>query len=201
MANGTYRLSESLKDILRTFFHFWSLVFVLIVATLLALLAPTANAGTDITGIASSIFQVSGTMVALVLPASELANNFVTKFSDELFVIIESQTGVSPEKKEETITNLSDELRLNLGPAWRASIYALSSFLLSCLAMFVPSMKAMLGSVPFSFGHFLLGLSLGFVMAGAFWFFPTARYIFRLKLLDDVKRFAQRIGGAQKKNP
>lgn len=198
--NDTYRLRESLRDIRRTFLHFWSLVFVVIIATLLAVIVPALSIGTNIPDIASSIFQVSGTMVALVLPASELANNFITKFSDELLVKITAEE-VSAEIKQGEITRLSNELRRNLGPAWRASIYALSSFLLSCFAMFVPSINTALGPVPFSFGHFLLGVSLGFVMVGAFWFYPTARYIFRLKLLSDVEGFARRIGGGEKKTP
>ena len=196
-----YRLTESLRDISKTFRHIWSLLAVLMIASLLGLLGPFLSTPTGIGDIAMSVFQVSGTMVALVLPASELANNFITKFSDDLLLKITSQTQVSDETKSDLITKLSEELRANLTPAWRASIYALSSFLLSCVAMFVTAWNVTFRSVSFSWGYFLLGLSLGFLMVGAFWFFPTARYIFRLQLLNDLKRFAESLAGTSKKKP
>jgi hypothetical protein len=67
--------------------------------------------------------------------------------------------------------------------------------------MFVPTMSMSLRSLSFSPGYFLLGLSLGFVMVGAFWFFPTARYIFRLEVLKDINRIALGLGGSSKKKP
>jgi hypothetical protein len=193
-----YGSGESVRDIRKTFFHFWSLIVVMIIAAALGFAGPFENADAKIGEIAMSVFQVSGTMVALVLPASELANNFITKFSDELLVLILAET-VSDEKKYDAVNRLSDKLRDNLAPAWRASIYALSSFLLSCVVMFVRNMSVTVRSVSFSWGYFLLGLSLGFVMVGAFWFFPTARYIFSLQLLEDTKDFAGQLTGAKKK--
>ena len=199
MAEGArvvYRLSESLRDIVRTFFHFWSLTAVMIIAAVLAFAGPSDD--NRLVEVAMSIFQVSGTMVALVLPASELANTFITKFSDELLVKIYAED-VPDEKKLDTINNLSDQLRDNLVPAWRASVYALSSFLVSCVVMFMSRMDLTVRGVSFSRGYFLLGLSLGFVAVGAFWFFPTARYIFKLELLNDVKRFGEELTGSKKK--
>jgi hypothetical protein len=195
--NSTYQLRVSLRDIRKTFIHFGSLFVVLTIATILGLFGLWLNAQTNVSEIAMSIFQVSGTMVALALPASELANNFITKFSDELLVKILRET--APDKdKADLILGLSEELRNNLAPAWRASVYALSSFFLSCVVMFVPTLGTPTRSLSF-LGHFLLGLSLGFVMVGAFWFFPTVRYIFRLELLKNVDRVARELEGSKKK--
>jgi hypothetical protein len=122
----TYRVSASLHDMRKTFLHVWSLAVVLMIATILGLLGPfqtQANAAE----VAMSIFQVSGTMVALVLPAAELANSFITKFSDELLLKIMGQN-VPAGKKADVLMEISEELRNNLTPGWRASIYALLRF-------------------------------------------------------------------------
>lgn len=191
-----FGLRTSLRDMGKTFFHPWSLVVAGIIAAALGLAGPWVNDDSKIVEIGMSIFQVSGTMVALVLPASELANAFITKFSDKLVVLIVGE-GVPDEKAIIVIHRLTKQLRDNLQPAWRASVYALSSFLLSGVVMFVERINVTVRGVSFSWGLFLLGLSLGFVMVGAFWFFPTARYIFRLKLLDDIE---EKVGSKKVRN-
>ena len=191
---AVFVLRTSLRDMGKTFFHGWSLAVAGIIAAALGFAGPCVNDNSKIVEIGMSIFQVSGTMVALVLPASELANAFITKFSDKLLVLIVDE-GEPDEKDINDIHTLTNRLRENLKPAWRASVYALSSFLLSGVVMFVDSINVTVRAVPFSWGFFLLGLSLGFVMVGAFWFFPTAQYIFSLRLLDDIE---EQVGSKKK---
>lgn len=138
--------------------------------------------------IASSIFQVSGTIVALVLPASEIANNFIRVFTDEMLARIAGENRVSAEKKIEVTNKIADELREHLIPAWRGSLYALFSFILSSVLMFAPLGKPTILSRTICIDSFLLGLAFGFLIVGALLFFPTAWYTYSLRSLDNARR-------------
>ena len=162
----------------------WGPVAVVAIAALFTALNREAN----IYDIASSIFQVSGTIVALILPAAELANNFIRVFADDMVVRIAEAESVSPQDRIAITTSIASELKQHLVPAWRGSLCALYAFLISCILMFAPLGSLTIFSRAIPIDSLLLGLALGFIIVGAFLFFPTAWYTYSLRSLENAKQ-------------
>lgn len=162
----------------------WGPVAVVAITVLFTALKMEAN----IYDIASSIFQVSGTIVALILPAAELANNFIRVFADDMVVRIAEAESVSPQDRVAITTSIASELKQHLVPAWRGSLCALYAFLISCILMFAPLGSVTICSRAVPIDSILLGLALGFIIVGAFLFFPTAWYTYSLRSLENAKQ-------------
>ena len=140
----------------------------------------------NVEAMASTIFQVAGTMVALILPASQFANSLVTRLVDELPKRIIKEK-ISAEEKKRITTELTRPLQANLYPAWRASALVFISFLFSTLAMLSPSWNFDFGVLTLSLDSLLVGLALSSLVIGSAWFLPTAQYAFNLKALVDMQ--------------
>jgi hypothetical protein len=162
----------------------WGPVAVVAIAALFTALNREAN----IYDIASSIFQVSGTIVALILPAAELANNFIRVFADDMVIRIVEAESVTPQERIAITTSIANELKQHLVPAWRGSLCALYAFLISCVLMFAPLGSLTIRSRAIPIDSLLLGLDLGFIIVGAFLFFPTAWYTYSLRSLENAKQ-------------
>lgn len=164
-----------------------SLVVVGVVTTIFAFRAPWGKMDVDVQTTAASIFQVSGTMVALVLPAAQLSNQLITELANAFKLSVKDS--VSAERKRSVFLERGDLLRERMSPAWTASVYALCAFILSSVAMVMPEVDIPLGDrFALAIDRLALGLSLGFLVVGSLWFYPTAKYVFRLELIGDIKR-------------
>ena len=180
-----------LEDVLKALIHVKTL-FIIIVFTLLVSIH--SNNGfikiADIQALAITILSISGTMVALILPAAELAYSFVSGVANTAFLtrIIDDQN-TDPQTKYIKVTKMTGELRDNLLPAWRASIYALTSFILAVVGILLPNwMVALPGGLTLAVEELVVIGSLAFLVGAAIWFLPSARYAFRLHMLDRVDR-------------
>jgi hypothetical protein len=141
--------------------------------------------------LASFIFGVSGTIVALVLPAAELANHFVTKLADEdLRTVL--QADVPIEQKRTTLRTLTKSTRAALDPGWRAITFALVSFLASALGLILPKIRIplMAGSALYLDSVVVL-VALGTLITAAILFYPTAHYSFSMGTIDGVLEVAE----------
>jgi hypothetical protein len=187
-------LSKTASEMWATFVNFPSLLVVVLVTVALCLRVPWGLLDFDGRATTLGIFTVAGTIVALVLPAAEIANSFITRLADRWLGFVIKEEGVADETKFEAIGDFANELKSNLEPAWRASIYALCAFVISSFGMLVPQKDFRLSeAVALSLDRLFTGLSLGFLIVGALWFFPAARYAFRLETIDRVKSTADKI--------
>ncbi len=186
-------LKPSFNEMLEAFKHWKSLSLIGLITSILAFQVPWGVININAPSIASSIFQVAGTMVALVLPAAEISNHFISKLANDLLATIIAER-VDDDLTRETVQRFTKELRVNMYPAWRASVYALCSFILSSMAMISPPKTFPIFSpcLALSVDYLLVGASLGFLVMAGIWFFPTARYAFRLGLLNFIEADIER---------
>ena len=139
--------------------------------------------------LSGAVFQVAGTIVALVLPAAEMGRSFYTKLEELLTQkVLPDLKSSSAAKARETFNAMLEEGRRGLDFAWRASVYALVSFLLASAGM-VSRAFSMQADVAFALppDDALAGLSLGFLIVSALGFFPAAWYAFSLESLERLK--------------
>lgn len=123
-------------------------------------------------------------MVALTLPAAQLSNSFISNFEAGARRIW-NEKDLDLEKQNKAIIKLTQELQDQLFPAWRATIYVFVGFVLSVFTMILPPDTLTVDY--FSFDDFCAVASLLFVIIGSYWFYPTAKYAFGLKILDKYR--------------
>ena len=163
----------------------------------------------DVQQAAGTVFQVSGTMVALILPTAQLAYTFITQYSDKFLEIInrieadkiqtakdykckeviQRKTDEAQAETQGNITSDVNELRNNFYPSFKAIFYVFCSFLLSALALVVPNTFLPLWDFPIELAvnNFFFGAALSTLVIGSFYFIPTAIHIFKFKLLDVIQ--------------
>ncbi len=174
-------------ELVGKYYAYWSPVAVGAIGLLFIYIKNEANTY----DIASSIFQVSGTIVALILPASEIANNSIRVFTDEMLVRITSENDVCEEKRIKITNSIANELKEHLIPAWRGSLYALFSFFLSSILMFAPLGTIKIFCQIVYIDSLFLGFAFGFLIVGALLFFPTAWYTYSLRSLKNAQRVVE----------
>lgn len=184
-------------------------LLMLLVTILLGFRSKYGYLKLDVQEVAGTIFQVSGTMVALMLPTAHLAYQFFTQYSEKFLKIIENakeeeinskETIADPVEKAQQINDIKikkagqinkdvAELRKNFYPSLKAIFYVFCSFLLSAFTLILPNkiipMKCL--AVDLVVDYFFLGASLSSLVIGSFYFIPTALYIFKFKLLDSIQ--------------
>jgi hypothetical protein len=180
--------------------HWWTIVLVTITTLLLGIARPEGHLTLVDKEFTLAIFQVAGTMVALALPAAQLANSFVVKL-EEVAEFVMADDG-HDDIKESFITGEIQTLRTNVTPALRASRYSLAAFVCSALAMVAPSRDLISdGGVISSIQMLLASLSLSLLVAAACWFFPSIRYAFSLNALDRLHKMVQSVTKAPPVDP
>jgi hypothetical protein len=162
-----------------------SLVIVLLVTlifiALLCLLKPDLN----LSQISSAILGTSGTIVALALPAAELAGQSVTR-TGEYWVsrfADPEKMGLPPSKKKalEEIGKVKEKALT----ARRGSLYVLCAFVLSSFALLTPRFE--IGGKVILLDYVLIALAWGFLLTGAALFFPFTWSVYRLDALQDAE--------------
>jgi len=189
---------SNIKDAL---WHPLSLIFITVLVLALGIRSPWGWINLDVPEIAKSVFGVAGTMVALILPAAQIANSFVREFENAIRDKIVRPTDVSPQVKSRATSNLKNEVKAALYPAWRASVFVFISFLLSILVMIIPAGDITFGDgFSLSVDRSIASAAIGFLLAGSAWFLPTARYAFKLELLDRIEGLVQSLALADNKS-
>jgi len=166
--------------------RYWSLLPVLVITLLLGLKSPGGVFTVNAAALAALVFQVAGTMVALALPAAQLANGFFGQLEALLLETIRRDPG-----SLQALAKLASTFMIKLSYSWRATVYALVSFVLSALAMLLPSHTVEVLRWKLSIDEFTAAASLSFLLVGAALFYPTARFAFSLGQFDALKRAAE----------
>jgi hypothetical protein len=192
MNNGK---DESLRfAISEAFRHRTSLFAIIFITFALSIETPIGVLKVNAIAMASLIFPVAGTIVALALTAAGLASTFTLKLAADIPDIYENKAFPSQEKAQ-AIINRAEELQQALLPAWRGTLLVLSSFLLSAVALITPPMSVPLGmpEIRLIVDNFFSSASLGCVLVGTLSFIPTVRFSFRGKLLANLLNAARRL--------
>lgn len=174
-------------QMLKNFPHRSLWVVGLATAALTAVIDSRRGLDAQLSDITSYIFAVSGTFVALVLPAAELAGNLIARRLEYWAAELSKAGGDIREQKNTAGEAVSyfDEMRNQAIPAWRGSLYVFCAFLASSVALLLPHKFQTCGYVIPS-GALLVGVSLAFLLVGSFQFFPFAFYVYRLDLLQNT---------------
>lgn len=121
------------------------------------------------------IFPISGTIVALALPAAQLSMELVARAVKDGIKLLTEAADV--DDHIEYVRSEALKYRENLEPAWRAVVYALVSFLVSVIGS--------LGLFPGTeLADITATLSLGLLVVSAIWFYPTVKFAFNLEGID-----------------
>lgn len=177
-------IGQGLREIGGSFLHKSLMAVVLVAAVLTALTVDRDDLEHKMTEIASYVFTVSGTIVALVLPAAELAGHFIAR---RLEFWTEK---VSHAESEAKLDNLKEAVRFfhdakaRAVPAWRGSLYVFCSFVLATVVLFIPpTFSLTIYLYKFQVGYAILGGAIAFLLVGSASFLPFAFFIYRLDLL------------------
>jgi hypothetical protein len=128
-----------------------------------------------------ALFTVSGTLVALTLPAAGLVGQFITQQVDfSVDRVFDAPKNERPNLAE-THSKLLEQASATGRAAWRASIYSLASFIFSSSAFFTSCVQ--FGAYTIFLGHLLVGAALGCILAGAIWFCIPAYWLYEFKVL------------------
>jgi len=184
---------------LKTFLHLRSVLAVGVLTMAFVILAAEfLDTESNIPGIATTVFQVAGTMVALTLPAAELLGQAVTRVADYwLDVVFRSEKIPEKDKQmyaENGCAAIQEAQEISMF-AWRALGYVLAALFLSSIALFINLQVVLCSydiplvswfcSIPLI--YWLLGLTLGFLLVGSYWFFPAAWWFLNLKTLQHTQ--------------
>ncbi|QPF72932.1 hypothetical protein G8A07_08315 [Roseateles sp. DAIF2] len=169
----------------------WPSSTLILLLTLLACL-PIGVPPAGLSGLTSAVFQVAGTMVALALPAAQLAHTMVGDVEKQLLHLLDEEAArlATPARRIEVSRRMTSELQRHMYPAWRSAAYALLSLLLSGLALLLAPTGwhwQPCGPV-ISFDALLPGAALACLLCAALWLYPTVHYLFRLRSLDELQR-------------
>ena len=164
-----------------------SVLLVIIPSVVLAMRSPWGVLTLDVTSLSSATFAIAGTMVALILPASQLVNSFLVRLEDIIKSLIKAEDATT-QQKDEVGNQFIDEVKRYLAPAWRASAFVFVSFLLSIAAMILPEREIPIdGPFALPVRSLIVGLAIWFLIVGSMWFLPAAWYSFDFALLEKMK--------------
>lgn len=156
----------------------WSLIAFVPLAAGLVLLAHASPPGRDL---ATPVFAIAGTLVALIVPAASLSGAYVdpglTFWGEQLAIADEGDERVAAggrlriEKMVSAVT-----------PLWRGFVYILVAFVASAVALFRPGV-AIEG---YTAEEILIGASLALIIVAVLSFLPFTWEVLRLRVARDA---------------
>lgn len=165
-----------------------SILVVIVPSILLATRSRWGMLNLDAATLASATFSVAGTMVAVILPASQLVDTYLTRFEEHMKTRL-SNHPLPPDRIGRMVKQNIEDLRAHFAPAWRASAFIFVSFLLSITAIIFPEREIHIcQSFVTPLRSLTAVLSIAFLVVGSMWFLPAAKYAFGLKTLDALER-------------
>jgi hypothetical protein len=170
---------------------FWNtaLLFVAAIFVLYLLLQPLDLASDETASVAGTLFQVTGTIAALLLPVAELTGNRMNQGREQWMRIVINEE--RQRRKEAVDAALEDLGRLrDFGViARRSSLYLLCAFFLSTAALFTPGVSwSDRTKMDFYWvDNSLIGGALGFMVVGLIILWPFLRYLYAPSILDRKK--------------
>ncbi len=182
---------DRVKEVWSVVNHAPSLLSIIVVALALGIHSPLGFITFNVQEAASSIFQVSGTMVALALPAAQLASYFVTQMEEVIRTIVRD---LRQDRSVEELTSIRqqledtiDEHKKVLYTALRATVYVLIAFIISGIAIILPPLHISIGeSYAVLMHYFLIGAAMTSLLVGSLWFYPSVIFAFRLRAVNTI---------------
>jgi hypothetical protein len=172
--------------------HALSLAFVFLATTLLSISSPWGFFQVKAHEVASLVFPVAGTIVALALTAAGLASTFIGRLSDQMPDIYAPHPEFTAEARARAVLHRAEALRKGIFPGWRGSVFVLCSFLLSAVALIMPADPVPLGKgFNLAVDSVFSVSALACLIVGSLWFLPTVRFSFRGELLQQLIRSAE----------
>lgn len=169
---------------------------VLVTGTLSAISSPWGFLQYTSKDILTVMLPISGTVLALALPAAQLAQSVVENF-------ISSAAALSKKPIADLVKFLkvlAEQRRRGLSSMYCVIVYALCSFLLGSVDFFVTrSDFALPGLINLS--DWLACVSVGFLIASVLWFLPVMRSSFDTKKIDELIRMLEPLGSAPAVDP
>jgi hypothetical protein len=171
---------------------------VVLISIALSIYTPLGILRVNANALASLIFPVAGTVVALALTAAGLSSSFILKLSADLeHAYQDKNKSFSREARGWALIKRGRNLQRGVMPAWRGTVFVLFSFLLSAVALVAPPNKISLGrsGIGFSIDALFSSSALGFLLVGSLWFIPAVRFSFRSELLENILLSAEAFRG------
>ncbi len=172
------RAHSLVSEAFASFWH-WTLVVAVVIAAGFVYLAH-AIAGTR--DLAAPVFAISGTLVALILPAASLSAQYLeprlTYWTDELLKTDDALEAARARGHGEI-----SAMERNVGSLWRGFLFTLVSLPLSAVALFRPDIYF----YGISAEEILVGLSVGILIVAVFSFLPFIWEVLQLDLARETR--------------
>jgi hypothetical protein len=140
----------------------------------------------DVNNISAAVFGASGTIVALALPAAELAGNSISRIGEYWIQrFADSTPGSSERPNKEFALKEIRKIKERALTARRGSAYVLGAFILGAFSLITP--QTVVGRWIFRIDYLLVGFSFGLLIVGAALFFPFTWSVYRLNALEDAE--------------
>lgn len=141
-----------------------------------------------LSSITAAVFGASGAIVALALPAAELAGNSITRIGEYwLGRFTRSVDGLALSSRPDKGFALSElgSIKEKALTARKGSLYVFFAFVISAFSLLTPRLS-LFGYLIFT-DYVLLGFASGFLLLGSGLFFPFTWSVYRLDALEDVE--------------
>jgi hypothetical protein len=139
----------------------------------------------NLSSITTALFGAAAIFVALALPAAELGGQSVVRVAD--YWLNRSMDEADPPNPREAAHALKDVERVAV-LARRGSRYALIAFVIAGFALFVPRMQWDAARIV-RLDYLLTSTAFGCLLIGAMLFFPFAKSVYRLDVLQDAQEY------------
>jgi hypothetical protein len=144
-------------------------------------------------------FAVGGTMTALVLPAAELGGQTVRRVVEYWLDRVTSVGGSEARTRAQMALEVVTEARVGANAARRGSVYIVTGFLLSIIAMLGPIIPVV--GIRLPVGPVFLAMSLAFLVVGSFMLLPFAWQIYQLREAEEAEWFFAATANAEGGQP
>lgn len=175
--------TADLRLSLKAFFNVTDLPLVVVLTAVFAIvwiaLPPAAAQQHDLL---ISLFGVTGTMAALILPTAALFETFSSSINREITEKLFSKDDRDKRMISYVLESIEELQSVGLR-TWRGSLYILCAFLLTILALLVPDDKPVVLGLPLQ-GWFM-ATTLAFLVVGFLAYCVTALWAFQFRALEN----------------
>lgn len=169
-------------------------IIVILTSTLFVYLLELLRSDATSETISAAVFGASGTIVALALPAAELAGNSITRIG-EYWIARFSNPSKEPPNKQFALGEIR-KIKEKALTARYGSFLVLCAFIVSAISLLTRGILSIRNVVHLD--RFLLGLSLGLLLVGVVFFFPFTWSVYRLDALRDAEDAIENFSDAKR---
>jgi hypothetical protein len=169
---------------------------VLVAGTVSAISSPWGFLQYTSKDILTVMVPISGTVLALALPAAQLAQSVVENFLSSAGELSKNPIA----DVVQFLKGLAEQRRRDLSSMYCVIVYSLCSFLLGTAGFFVMLSNFALPGV-INLSDWLACASVGFLIASVLWFLPVMRSSFDTRKVDKLIRMLESLANAAAARP